>query len=212
MTRAPRVLSTGLVWVAAAWTWAAFFLPWVHIALRDPAIANVLTSQSEVGKALGQLLGNAGHVKIAIQQPEGVVETDLAALAALPPQVTGAQIPQLLREERMQVALAMIELWQGGRRQPWAQRSRMVYAVPGFALLAALLLTGWGRSAPVAWTVAAGLLAAAGYAAWWWRAHDFATSTVVVTLEFGLWSSWLAYLVMAGAAVIGTLQSRSPHR
>ena len=103
----------------------------------------------------------------------------------------------------------MVDAWQGSPRRPWTQRSRVVYAVPGLALLAAVLLT-WARPrAPVAWAVAAVLAATAVGAAWWWSAHDFATSTVIVTLDLGLLSSWWAYLMMAGAAAGCALQARS---
>lgn len=209
MSPGSRTWPLRLVWAAAGATVVAFFLPWARLEVRDPAIARVLASQAEVGEALGQLIGNAGRVTIAIEQPDGVVAADLAALAALPSQVTGAQLPRLLQEERMQVALAVADLWQAGPRQPWTQRSRAVYAVPGLALLLAALLTQWGRRPVVAWSVAAVLLAAAGGSAWWWRTHDFATPTVVVTLGVGLWSTWWAYLVMAWAAAWGACQQRS---
>jgi hypothetical protein len=191
--RGSRV-ALGLVWAGATWTLAAFFLPWVHVEVRDPGVS----------RAVSQLLG---RVRIEIEQPQGTIGADLSTLTALPAQLSGAQIPKFLVEERVQVALTVAAFWQQEVLR-WRQYRDAVYAVPGLALLIALLLTLRPQPRWVPWLAAAALGTAAVWAAWRWRAWDRDTPALVLKLGVGLATSWGAYGLMMAGALMQTKQER----
>ncbi len=186
---ARRVASWALAWISAGTVVAGFLLPWAFL-------------QPSPGAELGSVLRHLGEIGISIHQGDRTVSTTLSDLADLPRQVTGAEIPRLVRDERGQVAIALLGLFTKSARR-LEEKSLAVYLVPGVATAAALLLTAAGAWPAVAAGLAAACALIAGFG--WWKLSTAGTATlaVAITVGPGLWLSVWGYagLALAGAVL-----------
>ena len=196
MRRAIVLLS---VWLSVAAAIGGFFLPWVRIELREPALVQQLKRSSAMNGLLGQLNDKLGRVVVKVRRGTETITADLSTLSDLPRHISGAQIPQLANDERAKLVMVLAEL---ATHQPQDLRlkSYAVYLVPGMALVFGVLLTGWGRVRPLAVGVALGCLGIAGTGFWKLLAVKSDAITASIIIGPGLWTSVWAYVGLAFAA------------
>lgn len=192
-----------LVWVSVVSVVAGFFLPWVTIDVRAAGAMERLDALTNSSAAGDKVLQGASRISLQIHQGTKTISADIPALADLPRQLRGIDIPRVAHDERLQVALAVAQLLTG-HSQDVARKSNAVYLVPAFAIISGVLLTGC-RGSRVTGTVIA-LLAAtiAGIGAWKFSTLTTPTPIVHVTIASGLWLSLAAYLGLTVGAMLRT--------
>lgn len=185
-----------------------FYLPWARIDLREPDVIQQLRETTPLGGVVDALKQDVGRIAVQVKRGAETVTGDLPSFSDFPKQVTGAQIPQMVNEERAKVAAALVELLTN-TRQHVGLKSYAVYVVPGFALLAGALLLGLGHRAPAAWGVAVVCGGIAGVGFWKLLTTNMQTRFVAITIGPGLWLSLWAYTgLAAAAAALGALTPR----
>lgn len=184
-----------------------FYMPWASVDLHKPDVVQQLEDTLPVRGMLQGLKEDVGRIAVTVKRGAETVTGDLPNLSDFPKQVTGAQIPQMVNEERAKVAAALVELLTN-TRQHLGLKSYAVYVVPGFALLAGALLLGLGHRAPVAWGVAVVCGGIAGLGFWKLLTTNMQTLFVAITIGPGLWLSLWAYTGLAAAALIDTFSRR----
>lgn len=177
-------------WLCAGLAVAAFFLPWLRLRAAETPVA-----------ALQKL----GRVTLEIRQGGKTLTADSAALSRVPPMVSGAQIPALVRDPNAQTAILVAELVTGEPQHAGA-KSLAVYLVPGLALVAAAALTAAGPG-PVAWGIAAASAGMAAAGAWKMVTLSPSAATTVA-IGIGLWLSVAAYVGLAASAAVHGLTTR----
>ncbi len=205
-----RTVALGLAWACAVAAVAGFVMPWAHVDLRQPDMVKRIT-----GTAMGQQATSAakagvsrlwGSVKkstqaVTDQIPGQPITINLPSGTEIPSVISGVQVPQLANSESAGLAMAIFELLTGSRQYAGA-KSYAVYALPGLALLGALLLTLLGGRRSVAIGVAAvfGLVAAGAF----FKLLTTNTSAlfVAVTIGKGIWLTLWAYVGIALAGVL----------
>lgn len=191
-----RTLVTWMSGLCAAAALAGFFLPWVRIDLREPAVVSSLRETAEGAGLLGTLGEGLSRVAVEIRRGTETLTGELPRLAELPRQVSGWQIPRAANQEQARLALALLELFTG-RRQRLDEQSYAVYFVPGLAVLAALLLANLGgqRLAASAVLLLCGAIAAVGF----WKISTVRTDPFLSAIAIGpgLWLSLGAYAGLA---------------
>ena len=189
-----RLIARSLAWLSVVAALVGFFLPWARLDLREPG---VLKDVQDLGVVSG-LTKDLSRIAVKIRRGAETVTGELPTLADIPKTVSGAQIPQMVRQENAKVAVALLELLTRTRQQ-LQLKSSAVYLLPGIALLCGILLTAAG-SRPLAWGIAGvcGLIAAAGF----WKLLTTNTQTlfIAITIGPGLWLSLWAYVGLAAAA------------
>ena len=123
-----------------------FYLPWARIDLREPDVIRQLRDTTPLGGVVDALKQDVGRIAVTVKRGAETVTGELPNLSDFPKQVTGAQIPQMVNEERAKVAAALVELLTN-TRQHVGLKSYAVYVVPGFALLAGALIN-WSLVPP----------------------------------------------------------------
>lgn len=189
-------LALAVAWLSVAGALVGFYQPWATLDLREPALAEQLRDA-----ALSGLEERLGRITVTIRRGAKTIVGDLPSLADIPTEVSGAEIPRMIREERAQLALALAELFTNTRYH-LGLKSDAVYLVPGVALLCGVLLTLCGRRPPIAWGVAlfCGGISGAGF--WTLLTMKTHTPLVAITVGRGLWLSCWAYAGLAVAAVL----------
>ncbi len=177
-----------------------FYLPWALIDVHEPGGLRQLRTAAPLGHTLGGLTHDVGRITATIRRGTDTVTGELN-LADIPRQVSGAQVPSMVRGEHAQVAIAIAELLLQ-TRQHLDLKSLLVYLLPGIAVCCGLLLLTAGQHRLVA-GVAGGLcavMAAVGF----WKLLTTNTSTlfIAITIGRGLWLSLWAYVGLALAAAL----------
>ena len=166
MRRPPlRIVVLVLTWACAAMAVVAFCMPWASIDVTAPGALTQLGATAPLRGAVGGLTKELGRVVVKIRRGAETITGDLPALADIPKQVSGVQIPGLANQQHAQVAIALFELMTSTRQQI-GLKSYAVYLVPGIALLCGLLLTFVGRRVPIALGVAMLCAVIAGVGCW----------------------------------------------
>ena len=176
-----------VVWASVAACLAGFLLPWVRLELRGAELAALAKSSS------------MGQVTLQLRRHGQALTAMLPSAAEFPRRVRGIQIPWLLRQDRTQVAVALLELLTGTRRH-LAVKGATVFLVPAVALACGLLVTRWSHRPAVAWGVALLCAAVAALGCWKLVTVETAGSFLVITIEGGLWLSVWAYVGLAVSA------------
>lgn len=191
--KGPRI-SVLVGWVGAVATVAGFWMPWARIDLREPAHVD--------------LQRGMGRIAVTIRRGAETVTGELPSLADIPTEVSGAQIPQMVRRDDAQVAVALVELLTNSRFHLGLKRYA-VYLLPGLALLCGLLLTVATRRKSVVWGV--GLLCGGIAAVGFWKLSTMNAETllVAITIGPGLWLSLWGYVGLALAAILARIDSLS---
>ncbi len=184
-----RPAALSLAWISAAVAVAGFYQPWAFFEVREPEMAQPLRSSAPFGRLV-----------LKIQRGTETVTSELPALSDLPRQVSGAEIPRMVHEERAQTAMAVLELLTK-TRQHLAAKSDLVYAVPGLALACAIILTTVG--APLAVGVVCAVIAGIGF--WKLAIMPKDSSLIAITVGQGLWMSVAAYIGLAVAAAVAAV-------
>ena len=176
-----KLLIAWLVWGSVSAACIGLFLPWARIDVRQG------------------LMKDLGRVTATVRRGAKTVVGDVADLGQIPTQVTGIQIPWLVRQENAQVAVVLLELLTN-QRQHLEWKSLAVFLVPGLAVCCGLLILGPVGKPPAAWMMAALCLAIA--VAGCWRLLTLNTRTLVaaITIGPGLWLSLWGYVGLAIAA------------
>lgn len=194
-----RTLALLTAWLSVATAVGGFFLPWVRIELREPALVQQLRRSGAMSDLLGQLNDTLGRVVVQVRRGTDTITGDLSTLSEFPRQLSGAQIPQLANDERAKLVMVLAEIVTH-KSQDMRLKSYAVYLLPGLALLFGVLLTGWGRFAPVAIGVALACLGIAGVG--FWKLLTVQSDAIAASISSGpgLWISISAYLGLAFAA------------
>ena len=200
-----------LVWAGVAASVVGFVQPWAYLDMREPSVlkqVREVAQQPEVAqqitKGLGKGLSQLGKVTATIRRGAETVTGELPNLSDIPRQVSGIQIPQLANQSNAKVATALIELLMN-ERQHIGVKSYLVYALPGAALLAALLLTFLGSVLAV--SLGAALLCAAVAGVGFWKLLTTNTTAlfIAITIGPGLWMSLWGYVAIAAGSLLNTL-------
>lgn len=191
----------GLIWVSVAVAMVGLFLPWATVHLQVSEWAADLEEATHLSGVVDRLAHGLGKVAVTVRRGAETVTGELPRLSDLPTQVSGAQIPQMVQGERAQVAIALFELFTGGR-QHLGLKSYAVYALPGLALVFGLLLTCLGDRRAVAVGVASSSACIAGVGLWKLLTTNTDALFVAITIGPGLWLSLGAYV---GLAIAGGL-------
>ena len=187
-------------WAGVAVVVVGFFMPWVSIAVGAGMDGRPLAQlAADVADRLG------GRVVVNVQRGAETVSGSLEELAAIPPQLSGAEIPDLARREDTRLALAVAELLTG--RREFAQRSNRVYAVPAFAVLLALAAWIAGRRGVLLAVIGLAALSLAGYGFWRLATAKTHVPLLSVGIGPGLWLSCCGYLIVGAAAVLAAVQT-----
>lgn len=207
-----RRKALAVAWLSVAGALVGFYQPWAMLDLREPALAKQLKDTAGLRAAMSGLEERLGRITVTIRRGAETIVGDLPSLADIPTEVSGAEIPRMIREERAQLALALAEIFTNARYH-LGLKSHAVYLVPGVALLCGALLTLLGRRRPpIAWGVAlfCGGISGAGF----WALLTMKTHThlVAITVGRGLWLSCWAYAGLAAAAVLFTIDGRRQRR
>lgn len=183
---------------------AGFYLPWALIDLREPELVKQLRATTPLKDTLDGLSQDLGRIAVTIRRGAQTITGDLPSIADIPKQVSGAQIPQRVRQDNAQLAVAVLELLIPSRQHLEA-KSLLVYLVPGLALLGGFLLCLLGGRAVVVGVV--GGLCAAIAAVGFWKLLTTNTTAlfIAVTIGRGLWLSLWAYVGLAAASGIAVL-------
>ncbi len=194
-----RRAAIGLAWLSAMASVVGFVQPWAFIDAREPGVTRSLRSAAPA---------EVGRVVLKIQRGAETLTGELPALADLPRQVSGIQIPRMARDTRAQVAVAVLELLTK-TRQHLGAKSDLVYLVPGVALSGAAVLTT--VSAPGV-ALGVGLFSAAIAGIGFWQVMTARTESLFVAIRIGpgLWLSLWAYVGLAASAA-GVAATRSGH-
>ncbi|MDP3723897.1 MAG: hypothetical protein Q8R91_10480 [Candidatus Omnitrophota bacterium] len=196
----------GLAWVSVVAAMVGFFIPWASIRLEAPGWAAPLGEVARSSGAVDRLRQGLGKITVTIQRGTETITGELPSLSDLPTQVSGAQIPQLVQGERAKVAIALFELFTGGR-QHLGLKSYAVYGLPGLALLFGLLLTCRGDRRVVAAGVASASAVIAGLGLWKLLTVNPEALFVAITIGPGLWVSVGAYIGLAIAGGLCAIRS-----
>ena len=196
-----------LGWISAAVTAWAFVIPWAYIDMREPSAVRQVRGIVQDQQLMGGLMKRVGRVTAEVRRGAETVTGDLPSLKDIPTQVSGIQIPQLANQQNAQVAMALVELFTN-KRQDIGLQSYAVYAVPGLALLGALLLTVLAAGLIVPLIVALLSLAIAGVGFWKLLTTNTSTLFIAITIGPGLWLSLWAYVGVALAALVVALTGR----
>lgn len=173
---------------------AGFYLPWVRLEVREPGALR----QRQGSRALHRLAGDLGRVAVTVRRGTETITSELSALATLPPQLSGAEIPRLVRQPDARAAILLLETLTQTR---WhlELKSLLVYLLPGCALLAGCGLLVAGHRRAVASAVGLGSAAFAAVIGWRLLAAVPTSPLLIVTPSIGLWVSLGAYVVLAFA-------------
>lgn len=215
ITRVLLWMSRGLVLCSLVAVIVGFWFPWAYFSFRQPALAQVFGNTSGE-ESLRQLAPGLGRVTLKIRRHGQTIVSDVPSLNDLPKQISGADLPRLVREQKTQVALALLEFITGKpqdvERNVWA-----VYLIPGIALGFGMLLLIWSRRRSI--TVLVGLLSAAMAGGGFWKLLTFTSSSrfVTTTIGPGLWMSIAAYVGLSIAScfafvIAGSVCASPPHR
>ncbi len=194
-------IARGLVLCSLGAAIAGFWMPWAYLSLRQPTLIKALGNASGLEGSLKQLTRKVGRVTLKIQRNGQTMVSDLPSLADIPKQVSGADIPVMVRAQKAQVALALLELLTG-QRQDLERKSWSVYLIPGVAVLCGVILLGLRRHPAVC--IGIGLLCAAIAAGGLWKLLTINSRTlfVAMTIGPGLWLSVSAYLGLSIASCL----------
>lgn len=191
-----------LAWACAAATIIGFFQPWARLSARESPAAQAIQQAAGTGPFDG-LLGEAGRVTVTIRRGAETLTSDVSSLSRIPREVSGAQIPRLVRQTDTQVGIALLELLTSTRQQ-LELKSQAVYLVPALAVLAAWLMSLSARGRVLPGVVGGLCVAVAGLGGWKVLTSDLQTSFVAVSIGPGLWLSLGAY---AGLGLVGLLRT-----
>ncbi len=171
---------------------AGFYLPWVRLEVREPDALRPVQGT----RALHGLAGDLGRVAVTVRRGTETITSTLPTLAALPPSLSGAEIPRLVRQPDARAAILLLETLTQTR---WRLelKSLLVYLLPGCALLAGCGLLIAGHRRPVASAIGLGSAALAAVIGWQMLAAIPASPLLIVTPSIGLWVSLGAYAVLA---------------
>ena len=208
MKQAVPWIVRGLVLCSLIAVIAGFWMPWAYLSLRQPALTNTFGNAAGIEGPLKQLTRHLGRVTLKIQRHGQTIVSDLPLLEDIPKQVSGADIPVMVREQKAQVAIALLELLTG-QRQDLDRNSVMVYLIPGVALLCGVLLIGWGRHLAVSAGVGALCAILAGGGLWKLSTVNPQTVFVAMIIGPGLWMSVGAYAGVSMAACFAIAGKRT---
>jgi hypothetical protein len=107
---------------------------------RSVALVKRLTETTGTQALFGGLTDALGKVTVEVRRGAERITGELPTLADIPRSVSGAQVPTLVRQRNTQMAMLLMELLTG-RSEHLGLKSYAVYAVPGIALLAGIVLT-----------------------------------------------------------------------
>jgi hypothetical protein len=194
-------IARGLVLCSLGVVMAGFWMPWAYFTLRQPGLVKTFGDASGVEEPLKELTRNLGRVTLKMQRNGRTIVSDVPSLADIPTQLSGADILVMVRAQKTQGALALLELLTG-QRHDLVRKSWSVYLIPGVAVLCGIVLLGWGRH-PAA-SVGIGLLSAAIAAGGLWTLLTMhsRTSFVAITIGPGLWLSVGAYVGLSIASCL----------
>lgn len=195
-------------WVGVVATVAGFWMPWAEIDLREPAVATQVAETAGVQGTLSDLQRGLGRVAVTIRRGAETITGTLPSLSEIPKEVSGAQIPQMVRRDEAQVAVALVALLTDSRFR-LGLKHYAVYLVPGLALLCGVLLTVGGRRPSIVWGVGlvCGGIAAVGF--WKLSTMNAETQLVAITIGPGLWLSLWGYVGLAVAGLLSVIVSRT---
>ena len=181
-------------WMSVTAVLVGFFLPWVAIDVRELSSRPSEASAQElpVEAVIGQLTKQVGRVVVTVEHNGRTMRADLSKLADLPRQITGAEIPRVANREDVVLMLTLSELFTNEGHL--AEKSWLVYAVPGMALLCGIVLV-LGRRAPNVW-VGVGIVALAIGLIGWWKLTTVTMPVMAaaITIGRGLWMSIWGYV------------------
>ena len=201
-----RVGVLACAWASIAAILVAFFLPWVELEVREPTLLQQVRHAVPGQQLLGQVTKQLGRVTAEVRRGAEVVVGELPSLSDIPRTISGAQVPQLANQPKMQTLIALTAIVSRDAEQVGA-KSYAVYALPGVALLCGILLTLAGRR-PVTVAVALVCAAIAGIGARTLLTTSLPHEIVTVTLGRGLYVSLGGYAVLATSAVLLALISK----
>ena len=205
-----RIAVLGLAWIMVAVAVAGFFLPWAKIDAREPSLVKQMRQMVPLQDTVSGLTKDLSHIAVKVRRGTEVITGRLPSLSDLPRHVSGFQIPQVANQEQAKVALALFELVTNERRD-LGIKSYAVYAVPGIALLCAVLLTIIARPIAIALTSALLCAALAGIGFWKLLTVHPDSLFVAITIGPGLWLSIWAYVGLVIASSLDALRrSRRP--
>lgn len=191
-----KTVGLGLAWAAAAII--GFFLPWASIDVSGSTLSRTLRQT--------RLTEELSNVSVKIKRSTGDITGRLPSLSSMPSTVSGAQIPQMANNKDAKLAMAVMEMLTGKQEYVGA-KSYAVYALPGLALIGALVVTLIG--APWAPLAVAGVSAVtAGVGSFKLATAPTETLLVVAKIGPGLWLSMAAYAALAAAALLVWAGSR----
>jgi hypothetical protein len=196
-----KIVVSIVVWLSVSAPCIGLFLPWAYLDMQEPSVIKQLRSSGVLGESFGELTKEVGRVTATVRRGAKTITGDLADVGQIPTQVTGIQIPSMVRQQNAQVAIALLELLTK-QRQQLELKSLAVFLVPGLAVLLGLLILGPVGKPPAVWLIAA--LCSAVAAAGWWRLATLNPKTLVIAITIGpgLWLSLGGYGGLALAATI----------
>jgi len=189
-----------LAWGSAAIGVIGFYQPWAMIDVRQPRIIKQLRDTAGLSETVQGLTRDVSRIAVEIRRGAETVTGELPSLSDIPKTISGDQIPRLADNSKAQIVVAVIELLTN-TRQDVQWKSRLVYLVPGAAILCAILLTllgGWPWLAGMV-----GMFCAAIAALGYWKLTTTNTNTLLmaITIGKGLWFSVWAYAGLAASAL-----------
>lgn len=218
-----RAAGLVLIWGGVGAAVTGFVLPWAHLDMREPSVlkqvreaANVRQPEATQGltkgvtKGIGAGLSRLGKVTATIRRGAETVTGELPTLSDIPSQVSGIQIPQLANQKNAKVATAILELLMN-EDQHIGAKSYLVYALPGLALLCALLLTFLGSVLAVALGTALLAAAVAGVGFWKLTTTNTTALFIAITIGQGLWLSLWGYVAIAAGGLLRSLARGTSH-
>ena len=192
-------------WASIAVILVAFFLPWVELQVREPALLQQVRHAVPGQPLLGQVTKQLGRITAEVRRGAEVVVGELPSLADIPRTISGVQIPPLANQPKMKALIALTAIVSRDAERV-GTKSYAVYVLPGVALLCGILLTLAGRR-PVTVAVALVCAAIAGIGARTLLTTPLPHEIVTVTLGRGLFLSLGGYAVLAASAALLALVS-----
>lgn len=144
---------TGLVWLSAAITLAAFYMPWVSLGPRPSHSSKWVRQESKAPPRPSANLQLSPEFSRVLKNVSRDVVRTADKMTTLRVRITGAQIPRMANQEQAKVTFDLMERITK-KRQNLGLKSYAVYLVPGLALLGAGALTRWSRRKWVARIIA----------------------------------------------------------
>ncbi len=182
MNRLARLAASACAVIALV----AFFLPWVSIKIRSPELVSRIQ--------------HTGRITLSVERDAHTMTGELGQVLDLPQQLSGYELPRVVRRSESQLALATWEVM-SGRRSELDLQCQLAYLVPALVIGLATALLLFGRRLAVRRGIAAIclLLAIIGF----WQLGRLSTHAAVVVPRYGAWLSVWTYGALAAIGIAG---------